>query len=108
MQPIREIINKVGGRTSFESFPRDFCTYIIFEHVVSFAIKETRSRHNYHFRMGGDTVETYETGPSRIWKRALGCQRKLKNYFWRAGHPVTIEGLWFVLQGTLSVLHISV
>jgi len=40
---------------------------MVFEHVVYFSIKETRSRHIYHFRMGGDAVETRETGPSRAF-----------------------------------------
>jgi len=50
---------------------------MVFEHVASFAIKETRYRHIYHFRMGEYTTETRETGPSRIWKRDLACSQQL-------------------------------
>jgi hypothetical protein len=45
---------------------------MVFEHVVSFALKETLCRHLDRFRMADDTTEIRETSPSWIWKRDLG------------------------------------
>jgi len=49
----------VSGTTCLESLSGDLCTYVVFEHVVSFAIKETRN-----FGIGDDTTETSGTAPS--------------------------------------------
>jgi hypothetical protein len=63
-----------AARSSYRS--SDCCVYVVFEHVVSFALKETRFRYIYHFRVGDDTTETHKTRPSRIWKCVLICWRR--------------------------------
>jgi hypothetical protein len=49
--PIYKRNFEVSGGTRVESPPSDFCTYVVLEHVASFALKETRCRHSFYLRM---------------------------------------------------------
>jgi hypothetical protein len=47
-----------------------------------------------HFRIGDDTAGTRKTGPSRGWKRELGCSQQPKNKspMHSASTPVQLPG----------------